>query len=777
MNKAVRRPGQLSRDQLLEQVAQIVASQMSRLASPESALKTVRHYFRHAEDSVLLTRPAQQIAASLLHHAGLARTRLPGQSHIELFTPAYARDGWEAGGHTVLTVVTDDKAWLVDTVTLALSGQNWAVRELVHPQFHVLRDLEGAMVDMPQRNETRSSTSEAWLWIELYPPLGSSAEEAMPALLAALETSLADLDAATDDLVAMHDRLIEAARQAQAASHLDAPVVAEMLRWLGDDRFLLLGARDFDVIASDGGAVRFEPRPDGLGILRGDQRAVRAFGATALDGELLVITKDSDRSRVKRASHMDYLGLHLTDPGGGQVERRFLGLFAASALTESVMRVPLLRGKAMQIAEAIGYDPDSYGGRAVAAAIEGHPREELFQASVAELTPIITEIAELDDPRRVISYLRAGSWGRFLTALIYFPRERYNTAVRQRIEKLLMEATGAESFQWSVQVSESPLARLYVTLKMPAGHDLPELDSDRLRLAIEQASRHWDDRFIEIAERMDSAQRGVEFSDGYKESYTPIEAINDLVALNQVAGPSDMAQIMYVPVPPENGVDFRLKMLRVGSEMVLSQIMPHLSSLGLDVIEQRPFTLELRGARAHVYDFGLRLPGGADRLDGWSYEARARFTGAVAASYAGLCEADGLNRLVTDSPLSWQQISVLRAISRYLRQLGTAYSQQHIAATLHKHKTITSILVQLFEAKFDPWLDPGADRKAMVDQLIQRVRAGIDQVSALDEDKILRQYLAVLQAIVRTNFYALEDDPLPSGTPRPGRGALAFKLT
>ncbi|MGI5952548.1 MAG: NAD-glutamate dehydrogenase domain-containing protein, partial [Brooklawnia sp.] len=494
------------------------------------------------------------------------------------------------------------------------------------------------------------------------------------------------------------------------------------------------------------------------------------------EDDLLIITKDSERARVRRSAHMDYLGVHLRGDQDRHIERRFIGLFASSALNEVVMRVPILRGKALQITEAIGYETNSHGGRSVAAAIQAHPREELLQASVAELIPVIAEVADLEDPRQVFTYLRRGAHGRFLTVLVYFPRERYNTTVRHGITHLLNEVTGAESLQWSAQVTESPLARLYFTLKMPNGVPIPELDNHRLRRAIEEVTRHWDDRFLEIAERMDSAQRGVEWSDGYKEVYTPIEAVNDLVSLNLVEGPDDMAQIMYAPSPPENGVDFRLKMLRVGSEMVLSQIMPHLASLGVDVVDERPFELELRGARAHVYDFGLRLPGGIERLDGWSYEARARFTSAIAASYAGLGEADELNRLVTDSTLSWQQVSMLRAISRYLRQLGTTYSQPYIAATLHKHKQIAAQLIELFDAKFNPWIDPDLDRQQLVEQITMQLGEAINKISALDEDRMLRAYLKVISAMVRTNYYALADDPRPSGTPRMGRGALAFKI-
>ncbi|WIY83767.1 NAD-glutamate dehydrogenase [Propionimicrobium sp. PCR01-08-3] len=768
MNSDARRQPRPNRDQLLREVAQSLAADGVQVAGPERLSEFLRHYFKHADGSALLTRPAPIIARSLLHHAELAWRRLPGESHIGLYTPALEDDGWEAGGHTVLTVVTDDKDWLVDTVTMTVSRLGWAVRELLHPQFNVVRDAEGNLTDVVHRGQGDSSIAEAWLWIELYPPVGSSAADALPELADAINSSLADLGAAVGDHDAMQARLLSAAEEVEALGGEEAEITAQTLRWCADDRLLLLGARDFELADS-----RLAPLPEGLGILADDDRASASFGAVPADDQLLVITKDSVRSTVLRSSYLDYVAVHLRLPDGRRIERRFLGLFMTTALTEPVARIPVLRGKARQISAAIGYDRASYGGRSVSAAIEAYPRDDLFEASVTELAPIIAKIVEAEDPRRVITQLRPGRWGRFISVLVHMPRERYNTTVRQRIEQLLMSVTGAASSQWSVQVSDTPLASLHVTLKMPDGLPLPAVDEERLAMAVEEVSRSWDDRFLQIAERLDSSQRGVEYPDGYKEQYTPLEAIDDLVSLNQVGGPDDMVQVMYVPTPPENGVDFRVKMFRAGSEMVLSRILPHLSSLGVDVVDERPFDLELRGEQAHVYDFGLRLPGGAERLDGWSHADRGRFTAAVGASYAGLSEADRLNRLVTQTGLDWRQVGLLRAISRYLRQLGTTYSQPYIAETLNKHQQITTMLIELFEAKFSPWAAPDADREQRVNELSERAQEAIDAVQVLDEDRMLRQYLDVIGAMVRTNFFALDD---PLGPPDAARGALAIKM-
>lgn len=763
-----------TRSRLFSKLAELAASEAGEIATPERITDFLEHYFRHVDYSGVLTRPAAQVVKALGYQFRLSWTRKRGENRLCIIQPSLNVHGWEASGHVVVMLTTDDKPWLVDSLRLAVASRGWSVRELIHPRFQVVRDPDGTWVDIDPLSEGRA-TAEAWIWLEVSAPLGVAASDAILSLEEAIRASLADLDAATRDREAMLARMHDAASRLDTSSHPRAARAAELLRWLADGRFLVLGSRDYSLISTGDGSA-FVPRPSGLGLLGEEQPARAAFGATVDADEIIVVTKDSRPSRVRRPGFMDYVGVYLHDDSGERLERRFLGLFSAQALQERVSEIPLLAQKAQEITEKIGCDPDSYDGRAVATAIERHPREELFQASVAELTPMIAEIAQVDDSQRVTTILRRGAWDRFFTALIYFPRERYNTRVRERITTLLTQITGAESSEWTVTMHESPMARLQCTLKMPQGTPLPELDIERLQQAIEQASRTWDDRFIEIADRLDSAQRGVEWSDGYKEAYAPLEAVNDLVTANTISGPEDMAQTMYVPSPPENGVDFRIKMLRVGSEMVLSRMLPHLSSLGIDVIDERPFDFELRGVQAHIYDFGIRLPGGPERLTGWTHEGRTRFTSAVAASYVGLCEADELNKLVTGTDMTWQQVSVLRAVSRYLRQLGTTYSQPYIAQTLYRHRDITRLIIRLFEAKFDPLMADEDSRGTRVQELTDQITQEVEQIAALDEDRIIRQYLEVLQAMVRTNFFALSEAALPSGTPSPQRSALALKI-
>lgn len=734
-------------DSLIDAIAQAGAGQVSDLAALTRVREFVSHYLKHEDRSDLLNRTPQQLATAMLAHVELGRVRAAGQTKLAVFRTEPAT-GWGTD-NTVIQVVTNDQPYVVDSLLQAVVERGWTVRELIHPQFGVIRDNNGVLKDMAHRSEGRATLRESWVWLEVSPPLGQPATGSIDALREYLLAALNDLALAGQDSSEMYQVLLE--RAAAARDEL----TADMLRWLASvGRFTLVGQRRY-AIASDG---TFTPQPGGLGILRDDERAANRFHALIRpnDTEELVFTNDSELSRVRQASYLDYVGVRLFDAAGRITgEDRYLGLFTTVAYSESVFDVPMLADKAEQIIAAIGYDRDSHGGEVLIGALETFPRDELLHASVAELTPILTQVIALEERRQVRTFIRFGRWGRFMTALVYFTRDRYNTAARTRIIQALKQASGAVNVEWRALVSESMLARLYFTLVAPAGGQLPRIDAQQLQTDIERATRDWGDQFTDLADELSSEQRGIDFSDAYREAFGPQEAIDDLLRLNQLTGAADMSEVMYQPDPPEPGVDFRLKVFRIGAEMVLSRVMPHLSSLGVDVVDERPYELRLRGQDARVYDFGLRMPTGLPSPQAWSPEARQRFTAAFAASYSGRTEADEMNRLVTLTHLDWRQVAVLRSIARYLRQGGIGFSQAYIAATLTKNPQIAVQLVELFETKFDPQphsFDPG-EREQRIAEISASIEEHLGQVSVLDEDRILRRFLMVLGAMVRTNYF------------------------
>ncbi len=696
--------------------------------------------------------------------------------------PRRGGEGWTAGGATVVQVVTDDQPFLVDSLTMEVLRQGWSVREVFHPQYLVRRDAEGALVSV-ERGEAADEPgvlAESWMHLEILPPTRPEDPDALvPDLERGLRDVLGLVRAAVEDWQPMKQRCAETAAllgdPSRTAGRADEAALAqELLGWLDDNHFTFLGYREH-VVVGEGAETRFEVVPGtGLGVLRGDDDVPGAFHALPQPGThhlLMIITKDDERSRVHRPAYLDYLGVRTFDADGRVVgERRFLGLFASSAYSESIARVPVLRQKTEAVLRLTGYDEQSHGGKAVVDVLESYPRDELFQTPVEELAGTVEKIAHLKERRQVRMFVRPDPYGRYLSCLVYLPRDRYTTAVRRRMEDLLLRQLGGVGVDYSARVTESVLARLHFVLRRSASRPLGEIDVRGLEKELTLATRSWDDAFADLVTASEPAERLSQLAralpESYKEDYAPAQALDDLTALSALTERDGMSLAVHRPVRADDEADLRLKIFRRDASMSLSTILPHLTRLGVDVIDERPYELTLRGDRAFVYDFGLSVPGGRDavRRD-WTPEARERFTAAFAASYSGRSESDAFNALVLAAGLDWSQVSILRAVGRYLQQAGSPYSQAYLASALGANTDLARRLVALFETRFDPALGPvEGGRAARVEELTAELGAGLDDVASLDHDRIVRSYLAVLGATLRTNHYV------------PGRQALALKL-
>ena len=730
---------------------------------PEAFRRFLDGYFRHAPADDLAERSADDLAGLAAAHLAQGAQRLPGGTSITVTPPAAA----DHGGSTVVRIVTDDKAFLVDTVSMELNRGNWSIRTLFHPQLVVRRDASGRLTDV--LDDGAAGLPESWICVEAFPPLGRSAEELAPALASALTEALGWVERAVADREAMRQRLHQTIDwlndNPQPVSPAEVRHATELLEWMSRQHFVFLGYREFGY--RDGG-YRTVPGT-GLGILTGDAGDETAFHAVPLsdEPELLVILKDSRRSPVHRPAYLDYVGVRLYDRRGELTgERRFLGLWSAAAYSEDVARVPGIAAKAAALLDSSGYDRHSHGGSAVWQAISTYPRDELFQAGAAELQDTIGQIAEFRGRRQVRLFVRPGRYGRFLSCLVYLPRERFNTEVRLRIQHILMEALGGESLEYQTSVTESVLARLYYVIKRPDGDPFTgTVDVPALQARIALATRSWDDEFDEAARGFDAHERGVEFSDAYEEEFSPAAAVRDLELANRAVERGERAYDLYEPTWSGDEADVRFKVF-TQAPMSLTDVMPHLSVLGVDVVDERPYEWDLRGKPMYLYDFGLRLAGGRESLAGWGDEARHRFIEAFDATYSGKAESGKFNKLVMTGGLTWRQITWLRGMSRYLVQAGVPYSQPYIATALNENPPIAAALVRAFEAKFDPGVQ-ASDQSAR-EQAVAEVYADIERqladVASLDQDRILRHFMAVLKAMIRTNAFA------------PDAPALAFKL-
>ena len=665
---------------------------------------------------------------------------------------------WSDGQINSVQVVTGDRLFLVDTVVSCLLRHGWRVEDVRHPIIGVKRD-RGTIeaVGMPGRG---GCASESWIHIDATAPLGTDIGQAAEQLRDDLCACLDQVVCATDDWGAMHEAMLRTAELVSASSGPadDRDSSRELLEWLADDHFMYLSYQEFAV----DGETMTPVAGTHLGIAEEGPR----FDAVPHndDKATVIVTKDSVRSAVQRNGYRDYIGVRIRDEHGAVVaEHRFLGLLGSAAYTESVAHIPVLRAKASRILALSGYRANSHSGKAVVRTIAEFPRDDFFEASAEELVPLIMAIVDLREKQRLRALVRRGPWGRFFHLLVFVPADRFDASTVGVVEGIVAKRTGAVEVDLTTMMGESSLVRITVTAKVADGQVLPPIDDEKLQAELADATSNWDDEFITLASGIPSNRRGVDFGPEYKQEFTAKQGILDLELLNGLAE-DDLGLVMYRPDDPADPSDLRLKIFNQRAPMTLSQVMPHLSSLGVQIIDEHPHRIILRGREVWLFDLGLQTPG-----ELWKVAGRRRFTEAFAASWKGECESDTFSGLVTEAGLSWSQVAMLRCIARYLRQLGSPFSQTYMARALRANPNLARDLVGIVEAKFDPTafddgVDAGPQRLAKVEELSESFLTDLEEVASLDHDRILRMMHAVIRAMIRTNWW------------QSGRRALAFKV-
>ncbi|MFI5898586.1 NAD-glutamate dehydrogenase [Streptomyces cyaneofuscatus] len=772
----------------------------------DAVLAYLQRYYLHTAPEDLGGRDPVDVYGAAASHYRLAENRPQGTANVRVHTPTVEENGWTCS-HSVVEVVTDDMPFLVDSVTNELSRQGRGIHVVIHPQVTVRRDVTGKLIEVlsggpgtPKTSKGRKDKGgkdvpaelphdalvESWIHVEI----DRETDRAdLQQITADLRRVLSDVRETVEDWGKMRDAALRIADDLPGEplddlADEEVEEARELLRWLAADHFTFLGYREYELKDSD--ALAAVPGT-GLGILRSDpqhsesedhpvspsfDRLPADARAKAREHKLLVLTKANSRATVHRPSYLDYVGVKKFDAKGNVVgERRFLGLFSSAAYTESVRRVPVIRRKVAEVVEGAGFSYNSHDGRDLLQILETYPRDELFQTPVDQLRSIVTSVLYLQERRRLRLYLRQDEYGRYYSAIVYLPRDRYTTGVRLRLIDILKEELGGTNVDFSAWNTESILSRLHFVIRVPPGTELPHLtdaDADRIEARLVEAARSWSDGFGEALtaelgeERAAELQRqyGHSFPEGYKADHSPRAAVADLVHLETLKeGEKDFALSLYEPVGAGPG-ERRFKIYRTGEQVSLSAVLPALQQLGVEVVDERPY--ELRCAdRTHawIYDFGLRMPQTNGHTGHLADDARARFQEAFAAVWKGEAENDGFNALILGAGLNWRQAVVLRAYAKYLRQAGSTFSQDYMESTLRNNVHTTRLLVSLFEARMSPGRQSAGTE--LTDGLLEELDGALDQVASLDEDRILRSFLTVIKATLRTNFFQNAEDGTP----------------
>ncbi|WP_018351163.1 NAD-glutamate dehydrogenase [Longispora albida] len=731
-------------------------------------------YWRLVPDEELVDESPHAMLHATLEHKALAEQRTPGELKLEVTTPPE--------GHTIISVVTDDMPFLVDSVTSALTGEGLGIDLLVHPQVVLTREPLGKLTGLYPSVEPDDASGdqivESWMRIEV----DRVRDEAQAlSLRNTIQRVLTDVREVNEDWPKLRHRALSLADELANAKlpvpDKDITDTVELLRWLAADNFTLLGYREYELV--DGEYLQAK-LGTGLGILRQDSTRPRALSsmtpeayAKALDQRLLIITKANSRATVHRTAYLDYIGIKTFDAAGNvNGERRFLGLFGAGAYLHSVRELPVIKRKVDEVLDRSGLSPRSHSGKDLMEVLETYPRDELFQISTDDLFHTAMGVLRLAGRRQLKLFVRKDAYGRFISCLVYLPRDRFTTQNRLRMQEILLSELNGVGVDYTTRVSESTLARVHFIVRTDPKAPPGEIDVDAITERLSDATRLWDDDFRLVLERHLGEEQEKRLFDRYVEAYpqtykdehTPVEAAKDIAKLELVDEPGELA--LHLFRRRKNDLDLRFKVFRYGEPMQLSVVLPVLHSLGFRVTDERPYEVRRADGLVYLYDFGLVAPEGSLAAP----EIRATVENAFQATWYGEAEVDGFNQLVLAAGLSWRQVVVLRAYAKYLRQAGTVFSQEYMEETFIAYPGVATLLVALFETRFDPRLGLTEDaRNSQAAELVQALKGELDQVASLDQDRILRSFLTLIQATLRTSFFQRS----ASGRPK---SYVAFKL-
>ena len=778
-----------AREQKVELVELVVGLLHDRLAQDrwDEAERFVRRYYETVPPEDLADRSAGDLYGAALSHWNFAQTRRGRQPKVRVYNPTLEGHGWQSD-HTIVEVVNDDMPFLVDSVSAELNRHDLMVHLIIHPVFGVTRDGDDRLTGIAETNGgAEGARCESLIHIEVDQ---HTADAYLDELTGALEHMLADVRTVVDDWKEMTAKLRETTeRFTEHAPDLPADQVEEViafLDWLLDNHFTFLGFREYALTQKAGEIGYRVVKDSGLGLLR--HEAVDSITSQTGDGALppevssfvhapriLMINKSNSVASVHRPVHMDIVCVKTFDEAGRvKGERRFVGLFTSAAYNRSPMDIPLLRRRVSRTIDRAGFVPGGHDGKALLNILERFPRDELFQISSDELFEMSLAILHLQERQRTRLFARRDAYERFVSCLVYVPRDRFNTDLRLRMEAILEAAFAGSRSSFTTQLSDEPLARIHFIIQTTPGA-IPDIDTADVEARLVAAVQTWDDALRHCLIEHHGEERGVAslnrfrnaFPTAYREDFDAQIAVLDIEKIESIGdrGGLGFAMNLYCPVDQAPGL-LKFKLYRIGDPVPLSDILPPLEHMGLLMLGERPYEVQtVEGVTVWMHDFNL-VTREVKEID--LLAVKQKFHDTFAQVWTGEIEDDGFNRLVLEAGLTWREVVILRAYCKYLRQAGVTFSQDYMEQTLAANADLARALVELFTARLDP-ARAGNENKQAANELIAEINDGLDAVASLDEDRILRHYLAAIEATLRTNYF----QPAAGGGLKP---YISFKL-
>lgn len=700
--------------------------------------------------------------------------RNPGEAKIVIYNPEFEKHGWQST-HTVVEVVTDDMPFIVDSLRMTINRLGLASHLIMHMgNFRVRRDKNNHVTAVLPPNVglgEKGVLIEATILMEID---RQTDHESLEELHRSIERVLEDNRAVFDDWRKMREKVEEAITELdQVKGNLDPDHVSEtkaFLNWIVDHHFTFLGVRDYELIQKDGETI-LKPLPEtGLGVLRPSMSKSKVRSISAMTPEareltlshrILMVSKTNTEATVHRQAYTDYIGIKRFDKDGHVIgERRIIGLYTSAAYNTNPKHIPFLRHKVALIMANSKLNTQGHAGKVLLNILDTLPRDDLIQGSEEELLEIAMGIYYMQERRRIRMFARTDVYRRFISCLVYVPRERFNTELRREMEIILAESFHSKEVSFSTLFSESVLARIHFIIRTDP-QDETVWDFKSVEKKLIEVARTWGDDLQHILVETFGEERANSYFSEYKDAfpiayisnYSPRTAVFDIKHIEELSHDNPLVMNFYRLMDDEQQ-NFKLKIYQHNSTIPLSDVLPIVERLGMRAISERPYVLKFEDdSQTWINEFSLQyIHSNEIDID----TIKDLFQSAFANVWFGNAENDGFNQLVLAAGLDWRQVAILRTYAKYFKQIGFTFSQEYIETALSNNAPIARMLAHLFELRFDPALK--GDREAVFAKQVTAILNALDSVSNLDEDKIIRQYVQAIRSSLRTNYYQHDAD-------------------
>jgi glutamate dehydrogenase len=752
--------------------AQTLISQAADPVSDAPAEFVTGLFGRAAPEDVLRYR-AEELAAIAAQAWSFLAERQTGAAKVRYDEQPVGNDGARIG---VIEAINDDMPFLVDSVVAELAEQGIGIRLLAHPVFSVERSADGKLTAF-HNGGANGAPRESFIHIHVDP---IADEQRRAQLVTQIEGVLGEVRLAVGDWRAMQQRVQE--RLTQLRDNPPPLPVAEIseavqfVEWLLADNFTFLGVRDY-ALTSDGAGLEAVPE-GGLGILRSDMQVLRQ-GTQSLEftpeimaflkePKLLIVTKANIRSRVHRRVHLDYIGFKRFNAQGQLVgEFRVVGLFTSTAYTRSPRSIPYLRKKIAAIETRAGYDAASHSGKALANILDSYPRDELFQIDEATLYDFAQIMLQLDERPRVRVLVRRDRFDRFVSVLVFVPRDRADSRLRVAIGNYLAAVFDGRVSAFYPHYTDGPLVRIHFIIGRNTGAP-PDIPRSLLESSVRGIIRSWTDTLSDALAAAQPGEKGAAlfarykdaFPAGYRDDHQPADAVEDIRIIEALSAERPLG-VAFEHRDEVDRAGIGLEVWSLARPLPLSERVPVLENMGFRVVDERTYRVTPGDTEAYFHDMLLQRADGAEISLDAEEGLKARLEATFLVVMSGSAENDGYNALVLTGGLMWRDVALIRAISRFLQQARVPFSQDYMWTTLRKHHAVAADLAALFHARFDPRPEAAEGREEKQNAIIHRIEAALEKVQSLDEDRIIRRFLNAVVSALRTNFYQLDEHGAP----------------